>query len=184
MSRSIEARTTRFHRFVAAFASRADKKLAKQVKFDARGNHSWEEVQAEAAKAVEKDRAKLNTRSILSLLRRGTTIAGRAQPGVKAWLDLLPDPYGSVLAGGLLLIFGAAAHVDKARTKILSALACLPDAVEVRDEYMEVYHGDATLARCSEELYMSILVAVEGMLEWLDSNAWSKHRHLEDWPLS
>jgi hypothetical protein len=82
--------------------------------------------------------------------------------------------YGSVVCGALTLIFGAAARMSEVRKKILDALDCIPDVLEIPEALLNIYRTDQVLARRAAELYMALLEAVEGMLDWLDHKAYSK----------
>lgn len=82
--------------------------------------------------------------------------------------------YGSVVCGALTLIFGAAARMGEVRKKILDALDCIPDALEIPEALLDIYRTDQVLARKAAELYMALLEAIEGMLDWLDHKAYSK----------
>lgn len=82
--------------------------------------------------------------------------------------------YSAVVCGALTLIFGAAARMSEVRKKILDALDCIPDALEIPEALLNVYRTDQVLARKAAELYMALLEAIEGMLDWLDHKAYSK----------
>ncbi len=78
------------------------------------------------------------------------------------------------MCGALTLIFGAAARMSEVRKKILDALDCIPDALDVPEALLNIYRTDQALARKATELYMALLEAIEGMLDWLDHKAYSK----------
>lgn len=78
------------------------------------------------------------------------------------------------MCGALTLIFGAAARMSEVRKKILDALDCIPDALEIPEALLNIYRTDQVLARKAAELYMALLEAIEGMLDWLDHKAYSK----------
>lgn len=64
--------------------------------------------------------------------------------------------------------------MSEVRKKILDALDCIPDALDAPEALLNIYQNDQTLARKAAELYMALLEAIEGMLDWLDHKAYSK----------
>lgn len=60
------------------------------------------------------------------------------------------------------------------RKKILDALDCIPEALDIPEALLNIYRTDQVLARKAAELYMALLEAIEGMLDWLDHKAYSK----------
>ena len=64
--------------------------------------------------------------------------------------------------------------MSEVRKKILEALDCIPDALDIPEAYLNMYQSDQNLARKAEELYMALLEAIEAMLDWLDHKAYSK----------
>jgi hypothetical protein len=64
--------------------------------------------------------------------------------------------------------------MSEVRKKILDALDCIPDALDIPDALLNIYRNDQALARKAAELYMALLEAIEGMLDWLDHKAYSK----------
>ena len=67
----------------------------------------------------------------------------------------------------------AATRMGEVRKKILDALDCIPEHLEIPESYMQLYQDDETLQRKAQELYMALLIAIEGMLDWLDHKAYS-----------
>ncbi len=64
--------------------------------------------------------------------------------------------------------------MSEIRKKVLEALDCIPDSLDIPEAYLHIYQNDPRLSRKAAELYMALLEAIEGMLDWLDHKAYSK----------
>ena len=64
--------------------------------------------------------------------------------------------------------------MKEVRERILSCLDGLSKVVKKTESYAQIYYEDQELWDIAQELYVGILEGVEGMTEWLDSNAYSK----------
>ncbi|KAI9810740.1 MAG: hypothetical protein M1827_006078 [Pycnora praestabilis] len=100
-SQNVKTRTASFKTFIHA-CSRKSKDDA-LTKFDISRLHKWEEVEAEAERAVKA----YNTKGKKNPVRAVGKAMGNTAPAIKAWLDLLPDgEYTSIVCGALKLVFG------------------------------------------------------------------------------
>ncbi|KAL9118675.1 MAG: hypothetical protein Q9187_004777 [Circinaria calcarea] len=142
--------------------------------FNIRDTHTWDEVIRRAKDADRKyhDDAK-GFRGIGRKIGRNM---GDIAPGVNPWLGLLPNgEYTSILCGGLKLIFGAAARNSERRQQILDAFGSIPKTVQTVESCREKFPSDAVLKEISTELYLAILRAIEGMMQWLvDKAVWNR----------
>lgn len=66
----------------------------------------------------------------------------------------------------------AAAAMTDVRKKIFDALESLSGTVKWSSEFLELYETDDALAVKAEELYLSLLELIEGIMEWVDHKAY------------
>ncbi|KAI9660708.1 MAG: hypothetical protein M1821_010060 [Bathelium mastoideum] len=131
----------------AKFCDEAMRKISSRTRPHTKPNASpprpethatWEDVLNEADHAREawENKAKKAGGVFRRQLRSSGDYARLANP----WIDLLPDgDYGSILCGGLKLIFGAAIADSNARNKINDCLQMLPDRIEEANQYLTLY---------------------------------------------
>ncbi|KAI9810739.1 MAG: hypothetical protein M1827_006077 [Pycnora praestabilis] len=53
-------------------------------------------------------------------------------------------------------------------------MASLSETIEASEDYLEIYREDHELFRRAENLYIAVLEGVEGMMEWIDKNAFKE----------
>lgn len=167
--RSLETSADRFKKVITEYTKSTTNIQLKN--FDILETHTWEEVQVVAAEAVAKYKSK--EQGFSGFFRKAGRGFGKVSPD-QGWVQTLPcGDYTSVVCGALKLVFGAAAGMQGVRKKVLEALDCLPDT-EISEQYLREYQNNKALARAAEELYVAILDAIVGMLQWLDASAYSK----------
>ncbi|KAK3690516.1 hypothetical protein B0T22DRAFT_193765 [Podospora appendiculata] len=157
-----------------------DRPLPKRLQsFNIRAVHSWSEVMEQVASAREAyDQKAQGKRGVV--IKFGRYFSDRAK-SIDPWLALVPDTdYSSVVCGGLKFVFAAAAEYSTVRSKIMDAIETLPDTIEEINERLENFRDavDGSLREKLKDqalkLYVSILNTVEGMLQWLNANAFKK----------
>lgn len=114
------------------------------------------------------------------------------------WLALLPaGEYSSIICGSLKLVFGvslihsysvqnltsrkAAQNHTKLRESILNALSQFPQELDAVDFYLRLYEKKRIqddlhdrLVQAAFRLYISVLKAIECLMDWLDHNVFGK----------
>lgn len=92
---------------------------------------------------------------------------GGAAASVEPWLGLLPgDLFGSVLCGGLKLVFNAAARKSEVREKVLQTLSNIPETLSEAQQFLEQYPYDEQLSEKMLELYITMLQAFRWILDF------------------
>lgn len=158
--------------------------LPKSLKsFNIREAHNWAEVLDVVESAKEAYEKKAKGKSGIAI-KAGRYVSNKADV-ISPWLELLPNgDYSTVICGGLKFVFGAAAAQANMRSRILDALESLPYEIEEANECLSRFRGlnnlreDRKLKLQSLLLYLSILSAIEGMLQWLDGSSFSEYDHL------
>ncbi|KAJ8122739.1 hypothetical protein ONZ43_g1137 [Nemania bipapillata] len=144
--------------------------------FNIRDSHSWVEVmaQVESAKQVYEDKAKGKSGA---LVQAGRYVSENTN-SINPWLEFIPNSdYSSVICGGLKFIFGAAAAQAEVRRRIMEAIDSIPDYIEETYAYVIRFSHviDEEMRQKLEEralrLYIGVLAAIEGMLQWLEERA-------------
>jgi hypothetical protein len=147
---------------------------------DLSATHSWDEVM----RLVKDSEAKY-----LEAGRRGprrvTRFIGAYSESVLPFLRLIPNGfYTSIICGGLRLVFEvslpaldwqvgrqygkqAAVNISTKREKVLAILLRIPDVIIEAEHSVETFYPDPALYDKAEELYLAILGAIEGAVEWL-----------------
>ncbi|KAK3319533.1 hypothetical protein B0T19DRAFT_487870 [Cercophora scortea] len=157
-----------------------DRPLPKSLKsFNIRAAHSWSEVMEQVASAKEAyDQKSQGKHGVV--VKFGRYFSDHAN-SIDPWLELIPDTdYSSVVCGGLKFVFAAAAEHSKVRSKIMDAIETLPDTIEEINERFENFRDAVDtglrnkLKNQALKLYVNILNTLEGMLQWLDANAFKK----------
>lgn len=153
------------------------------VQFDLEDKHSWDEVLQEARFAEQKYNR--NAKGLRGMGHRVFRIVGDNAAAANPWLNILPDSeYTSVLCGGLKLIFEAAGRMSDKRQQILEALEDVPKTLAMIERTLENFNADQTLSDLTVELYVRILKAIEGMMQWLvDKAGWKQIKALLLGPL-
>ncbi|KAI9737350.1 MAG: hypothetical protein M1834_009504 [Cirrosporium novae-zelandiae] len=136
--------------------------------FNIRNKHGWDEVIREARRAEQKYNDACRGRKLFRF-------SGDYAAAISPFFKLIPSTeYTSVLCGGLALIFGIAARLSQKRLEILQALKDVPDTIEMAEKCLEKFPSDLKLRDINIELYLSILSALESIIEWLVDSPFRK----------
>ncbi|RAH57113.1 hypothetical protein BO85DRAFT_459858 [Aspergillus piperis CBS 112811] len=127
--------------------------------------HTWEEVRAEAQKALDlryKPSGKKN------FFRRSIRSMGETASRLEFLTVLVPSgDYMGVLCGGLKLVYNAANRLNTVRDIILGSLETLSRPIEDASPYLYAYSWSETLLEKANDLYICILDAVEAIMKWI-----------------
>ncbi|OJZ87350.1 hypothetical protein ASPFODRAFT_217722 [Aspergillus luchuensis CBS 106.47] len=127
--------------------------------------HTWEEVRAEAQKALEL-RYEENRKK--NFLRRSIRVMGDVTSRLEFLTALVPSgDYMGVLCGGLKLVYRAANRMSTIRDLILGSLDSLSQPIEDVSPYLYTYSWSETLLEKAHDLYICILDAVEEITHWI-----------------
>jgi len=147
---------------------------------DLSATHSWDEVMR-----LVKDSEAKYLEAGRSGPRRVTRFIGAYSESVLPFLRLIPNGfYTSIICGGLRLVFEvslpvlhrqvgrqfpkqAAVNISIKRDKVLAILLRIPDIILQAELSVETFYPDPALHDKAEELYLAILGAIEGAVEWL-----------------
>lgn len=158
--------TEELKRVVAIYQQTAKPKKLPQ--FDLSHTHTWDEVLEAANRAKAEYEASGKPRTASGILHGAFRSLGNAGPIVNPWLYLLPSgEYTSVVCGSLKLIFDAAARIAEKREQLLLVLDQIPGAITRAEQFRRVYNKDVQLQTHSTNLYLAILHAVGGIIDWL-----------------
>ena len=58
--------------------------------------------------------------------------------------------------------------MNDVRMAVLDTLEKLPDSLQTKEQFLNLYKGEAELIRTVERLYITLLKALESMLLWLE----------------
>ena len=64
-----------------------------------------------------------------------------------------------------------AGRMSEKRQRVLEALGDVPGTIDTVEKYLENFHSDQTLSDLIIELYVLILRAIEGIMQWLVDKA-------------
>ncbi|PWY66995.1 hypothetical protein BO83DRAFT_410341 [Aspergillus eucalypticola CBS 122712] len=127
--------------------------------------HTWEEVRAEAQKALDL-RYKSNGKK--NFLRRSIRSMGETASRLEFLTALVPSgDYMGVLCGGLKLVYNAANRMNAVRDIILGSLETLSRPIEDASPYLYTYSWSETLLEKANNLYICILDAIEAIMKWI-----------------
>ncbi|KAI9838307.1 MAG: hypothetical protein M1819_005575 [Sarea resinae] len=178
---SLRTHTDEFLEVMAIFQKRAKPKM--RGSFDISKKYTWDDVIREAKDAEQKYNEE--AKGVMGFGKKAIRVTGEYGSAIAPWLKLLPDgDYGSVLCGGLKLIFGAATAVSEKRGEILDALGRVPSIIDKAQRYREKCPSDDKLGEMVKDLYLAILCAIEGMIKWLvERDGWREIKALVKGPL-
>ncbi|KAJ2987465.1 hypothetical protein NUW58_g4490 [Xylaria curta] len=165
-----------FEVFVSDFSSGIRNFLQKSRDKDAEeafNCQSWEELELEAAKALEAvdthDQRRRNWRNPFEFADKvGGVVARR----IEFLVELVPEgEYTGILTGALRLLCNTAKRKKEIRNKILEALQNLSHTISHTKAEIRLYSRDQTLKDKSEILYMALLDFVRAAVAYLDKNS-------------
>jgi hypothetical protein len=139
----------------------------------------WDAVQArmeEACLALERVSARENDLSGIKgkMKKAFRSLCKNAGTG-KIFTSLIPDDLGgSVLCGGLNVIFTALQQTEVHREAVYKALERLPSILNNHVEYAELANEDAEVHRRTAKLYTEVLITLDHILRWFMTNAFGE----------
>ncbi|KAI0384793.1 hypothetical protein F5Y04DRAFT_277524 [Hypomontagnella monticulosa] len=158
----IEAEKTRNGKFGRLFKGRNS--LTAQVRADISKQHSWEDVLKALCDAEKAYSNPTGIRVVHKWFRKAADKSGVAEP----YIDFIPDTeLTSVICGSLRFILKACAAANRWKEEAFDLINQLPEKVDVTARYSELYVGDARLQLATNELYVCILWAIEGLMYYL-----------------
>jgi hypothetical protein len=93
----------------------------------------------------------------------------------KIFTSLIPDDMGgSVLCGGLNVVFTALQQTGFHREAVYKALERLPRILNDHVEYVELASEDAEIHRRTAKLYTEVLLTLDHILRWFMMDAFGK----------
>jgi hypothetical protein len=142
-------------------------KDVKTVCFD--GSTTWPEVQEEATAAF--DEYTRQGRSWRHPFRSSGRLFGTVACRIEFLIQLIPSgDYLGVLCGGLTLVYNAARRKRDLRELIIRTLDSLSEHIEGSKSYIRMYAWNEDVRVKTEELYIAILEAIEGITVWLQQS--------------
>ncbi|RAH44633.1 uncharacterized protein BO95DRAFT_515435 [Aspergillus brunneoviolaceus CBS 621.78] len=127
--------------------------------------HTWEEVRSEAQKALD---LRYRQNGKRNFFRKSIRLVGDVASRLEFLTQLIPSgDYMGVLCGGLKLIYNAANRMSAVRELILGSLDSLSQPIEDASPYLYTYAWSKTLLEKAQDLYMSVLDAVDDLTQWM-----------------
>ncbi|KAK5991555.1 hypothetical protein PT974_09839 [Cladobotryum mycophilum] len=170
-SASLETRKHTFVRFMNSFLLGYKEKDVKAVRFD--GSMTWADVQKEATAAF--DEYTRQGKSWRHPFRSTGRAFGSVACRIEFLFQLIPSgDYFGVLCAGLTLVYNAARRKREIRGMIIRTLDSLSELIEGSKSFIQMYTWNDELKQRTEDLYIAILEAVEGITEWLKQSPLGK----------
>ncbi|OJJ98406.1 hypothetical protein ASPACDRAFT_53301 [Aspergillus aculeatus ATCC 16872] len=127
--------------------------------------HTWEEVRSEAQKALD---LRYRQNGKRNFFRKSIRLVGDVASRLEFLTQLIPSgDYMGVLCGGLKLVYNAAKRMSAVRELILGSLDSLSQPIEDASPYLYTYAWSEMLLEKAQDLYMSVLDAVEDLTQWM-----------------
>jgi hypothetical protein len=141
--------------------------------------NDWNSVQArmeQACAALEKVSTRDSDLSgIRGKMRKAFRGLCKNAGAGKIFTQLIPDDIGgSVLCGGLNVIFTALEQTGFHREAVYRALERLPRILNNHVEYAELASEDAEVHRRTAKLYTEVLLTLEHILRWFMMDAFGR----------
>ncbi|KAF5641649.1 (dimethylallyl)adenosine tRNA methylthiotransferase [Fusarium sp. NRRL 52700] len=166
-SEGLESRKERFRSFMQKFVRECSDKDVKHARFD--GSTTWNEVQDHATAAF--DEYTRQGRSWRHPFRSTGRIFGTVACRIEFLLKLVPSgDYLGVLCGGLSLVYDAARRRKEIRELIIKSFDSLSVHIKGSNSYIRMYAWNENLRMKTEEFYIAILEAIEGITKWLQKS--------------
>ncbi|KAL2286016.1 hypothetical protein FJTKL_07263 [Diaporthe vaccinii] len=139
------------------------------------GKCTWEQVMGE----VQSLATRWSTSpKISSTMMRYLEKLGQNSDAFKSWLELLPaGDYGSSICGVFTIAVEAAGAFSRVEAVIFETLAEIPEIMDdAKRYYIEIYgkYRDQLLEKKTFELYLSILKALNHIMQFFVDSKWSK----------
>ncbi|KAI9740303.1 MAG: hypothetical protein M1834_004881 [Cirrosporium novae-zelandiae] len=148
----------------AEYDKKQNQKQNKRVRANISQTHNWEEVFQE----LERAQNEYNNPTGLEKVRKFFRKVGDNHKAIMPLVEFIPiGNYTSVLCGGLKFILGAYWAAEEGRDEIFDLINELPEKVQESNEYLQLYYTNTELRVTTQKLYHKILVAIEGIIEWL-----------------
>ncbi|KAL4879311.1 hypothetical protein BJY04DRAFT_220167 [Aspergillus karnatakaensis] len=140
-------------------------------------NCTWDDVFHELQAAEDE----YNRRGVKNPVRRLMRAAGEHAADISRWFDLFPsESGGSMVSGGLKLVFSLVKHQVEIRNKILVAFSEILETVAYTRLTRELFRTDSRAMTCARALYEAVLRTITDLILMLNGSQTSKSnaRHL------
>ncbi|KAH7303070.1 hypothetical protein B0I35DRAFT_517535 [Stachybotrys elegans] len=149
------------------------RKIFDKLKIEARdpADYDLEYVLKIASLVQEHKEGVDNTRTVKKFIQKCFRGVNRHKAALAGILAMVPDDmYGSVISGGFSLILAAVESHETLRVEIQSTLADIPRRLDNVKRLSEVNIKSLELHHCADQLFLSIYIVLERIIDKLSMN--------------